>query len=434
MARPDWALWPTPLNRTLCPNLRGEVHFDLSAANHQAMRGLVTDDEICHHFVNVAGLVACTNDRRSPSFSSPWASSVRSILRKMCMANFETESESCMHALAATATCGAHAHCTSARFFVANLLGADNPLAWGRPANPSASSVSWAPTLELLAQRQRGMLRVPFGARGGSGSAEEPSEADASGTNLPTVSLADRFRLHGMTQRAPPSPINEPGISETGLTLSANKLVESKSKGQSVSTLDGPSHLNDGHLLVAGPQESSTLPRDFDSVEKAHLDTLTAPGRDSTVGDEHAPNRAKLDRCSEQLDTAIQDSTPTMEDFILRSRSSSHTAPKSLRMLYSALLCCKGPMKPGPTKLSKAWYRFGFLLRRHASLEAAAEVALHHAISLSPETAGPPNAELLLLKLDNWTLNPIPAGTGVHDTMRQVRELPVMRYLLGSHL
>jgi len=114
MARPDWALWPTPLNRTLCPNLRGEVHFDLSAANHQAMRGLVTDDEICHHFVNVAGLVACTNDRRSPSFSSPWASSVRSILRKMCMANFETESESCMHALAATATCGAHAHCTSA--------------------------------------------------------------------------------------------------------------------------------------------------------------------------------------------------------------------------------------------------------------------------------------------------------------------------------
>jgi len=278
------------------------------------------------------------------------------------------------------------------------------------------------------------MLRVPFGARGGSGSAEEPSEADASGTNLPTVSLADRFRLHGMTQRAPPSPINEPGISETGLTLSANKLVESKSKGQSVSTLDGPSHLNDGHLLVAGPQESSTLPRDFDSVEKAHLDTLTAPGRDSTVGDEHAPNRAKLDRCSEQLDTAIQDSTPTMEDFILRSRSSSHTAPKSLRMLYSALLCCKGPMKPGPTKLSKAWYRFGFLLRRHASLEAAAEVALHHAISLSPETAGPPNAELLLLKLDNWTLNPIPAGTGAHDTMRQVRELPVMRYLLGSHL
>jgi len=74
------------------------------------------------------------------------------------------------------------------------------------------------------------------------------------------------------------------------------------------------------------------------------------------------------------------------------------------------------------------------LLRRHASLEAAAEVALHHAISLSPETAGPPNAELLLLKLDNWTLNPIPAGTGAHDTMRQVRELPVMRYLLGSHL
>ena len=228
------------------------------------------------------------------------------------------------------------------------------------------------------------MLRVPFGARGGSGSAEEPSEADASGTNLPTVSLADRFRLHGMTQRAPPSPINEPGISETGLTLSANKLVESKSKGQSVSTLDGPSHLNDGHLLVAGPQESSTLPRDFDSVEKAHLDTLTAPGRDSTVGDEHAPNRAKLDRCSEQLDTAIQDSTPTMEgptthlhehvlntflypapcstaDFILRSRSSSHTAPKSLRMLYSAvsglLLFCHArddcsPLHPVPITFS----------------------------------------------------------------------------------
>jgi len=59
----------TVVDRTLCPSLSGNVHFDLSMANRNALRGLIEDDEICRTYVNVYGLVATAFDKRSGSFA-----------------------------------------------------------------------------------------------------------------------------------------------------------------------------------------------------------------------------------------------------------------------------------------------------------------------------------------------------------------------------
>ena len=43
---------------------------------------------------------------------------------------------------------------------------------------------------------------------------------------------------------------------------------------------------------------------------------------------------------------------------------------------------------------------FAVLLNRHAKLKRAGMLALEHAVSVSVQTAGPPYAEMMLLKLE----------------------------------
>lgn len=81
-----------------------------------------------------------------------------------------------------------------------------------------------------------------------------------------------------------------------------------------------------------------------------------------------------------------------MEDFLLRNATSSDSAMSGLRALHAAIAC--------DATHQKAWYRFGFLLRRQAALYDAAALALEHAISLKPTAAGPAHAEMTLLALD----------------------------------
>ena len=81
-----------------------------------------------------------------------------------------------------------------------------------------------------------------------------------------------------------------------------------------------------------------------------------------------------------------------MEDFLLRSAESSGTGDAGMRSLREALAC-------DPSH-AKAWYRFGFLLRRQAHLRDAAARALELSIALKPSAAGPAHAEMTLLALE----------------------------------
>lgn len=152
-----------PLERSgECAGLSGSVHFDLGASP-SALRGLVAGEESCGSFVNVAGLIAASFDRRAPHYTNAWATAARTRFTVLCsaVAPSATEvsgelppSQGCVSALHAVAACGAHAECTESRWFLAHLLQANNPVVWGR-ATTHQDSKGASATLELHLQRQR---------------------------------------------------------------------------------------------------------------------------------------------------------------------------------------------------------------------------------------------------------------------------------------
>ena len=81
----------------------------------------------------------------------------------------------------------------------------------------------------------------------------------------------------------------------------------------------------------------------------------------------------------------IAASTPVMEDYLLRNARASAGGARALGALQSALECSP--------RHAKAWYRYGFLMHRHAALPHAALAALKHALLLRPDS-GPAYAEL----------------------------------------
>ena len=90
-------------------------------------------------------------------------------------------------------------------------------------------------------------------------------------------------------------------------------------------------------------------------------------------------------------ESALEDSKQTMEDFLLRGERRSADGLRGVQALHAALSC-------DPSH-AKAWYRFGFLLRRQTLLPDAAALALERAIELNPQTSGPAHAEMTLLHL-----------------------------------
>ena len=344
-------LLPSVLNTTLCPLLRGEVHFDLSKANAQAVRGLVVDEEVCHAQVNVLGLVASTFDQRNPSYKAPWAESARTRFHKLCSVRFESSAQGCMHALAASASCGPHAECTSARAFMIDLVDADNHAAWGRRFDAASDTL---PTLELLKQRHAGMtvpsmaaqpVRIPQQKLSPAEERRPNPDEDATRRALLGEDASYRYQVDGTAEMVPPPVPIVPAAS-------------------------------------APPSLPPVADRD-----------------DAVANDQRHGFERPLVACSVLLEDAIKQSTGTMEDFILVQRRGSPTAATALRTLYSAIATCTSSSSAPPSTLAKSWYRLGFLLNRHGGLVKAASLALEHAITLNPDTAGPPNAELMLLKL-----------------------------------
>ena len=90
-------------------------------------------------------------------------------------------------------------------------------------------------------------------------------------------------------------------------------------------------------------------------------------------------------------ESALEDSKQSMEDFLLRGERRSADGLRGVRALHAALAC-------DPSH-AKAWYRFGFLLRRQTLLPDAAALALERAIELKPQSGGPAHAEMTLLHL-----------------------------------
>ena len=347
-------LLPSALNRTLCPLLRGEVHFDLSKANAQAVRGLVVDEEVCHAQVNVLGLVASTFDQRNPSYKEPWAESARARFNKLCIARFEKSAQGCMHALAASASCGPHAECTSARAFMIDLVDADHHAAWGRRLDTASDTV---PTLELLKQRHAGMA-------------------------LPSMAAQQIW----IQQKVSPAEERRPNPAEAAFRRALREAQDASYRY----TADGTAEMVPPPVPIV---PAASAPPSLPPVPVADRDDAVA--NDRAMPSDERPSVA----CSVLLEDAIKQSTGTMEDFILVQRRGSPTAAKSLRALYSAIASCTSSSSAPPSTLAKSWYRLGFLLNRHGGLVKAASLALEHAITLNPDTAGPPNAELMLLKL-----------------------------------
>ena len=130
-------LHPAALDRQLCPTLPGHVHFNVALGGTAFLRGLVEGEEVCSGFINVAGLLPAVLDKRAATYNTPQAISARKTLLQMCEAQYPDGSVGCMDALTASATCGPHAACVSARLFLANLVGANDEIPWGRASTPT---------------------------------------------------------------------------------------------------------------------------------------------------------------------------------------------------------------------------------------------------------------------------------------------------------
>jgi len=111
-----------------------------------------------------------------------------------------------------------------------------------------------------------------------------------------------------------------------------------------------------------------------------------------------------LPMCEQQaatfVEVVIKNTTGAMSDLLLYKKTRTPRAPPSLKLMYQAVKLCPHH--------AKAWYRFGFLLRRTTGLLAAAALALDQATLLGPMTSGPAHAELTLLRLDELMARPGP--------------------------
>lgn len=332
---------PTPLNRSACPHLRGHVHFEVPPV---VLHGLVTDEEVCGSFVNVAGLIALVFERRSASYGMRWSAVARDRWRQLCTVVHAQRADHCVDTLRSAATCGAHAECTNARWFLADILLADEDRPWGRAHDAASQDSSDAsPTLSLYLQRQHGRSEVTV-----------PSGAGMQGEQIAA-----------------------PGTSPV--------VVDEDAQRQDA------------------PSAQGTTP---DATFEAAVEVTESPS---------------IKACIDSAEMAIAQTQGTMEDFLLRKRRSSPSALRGLRLLHSALNCSRlvipTPLrehatmsKHAPT-IAKVWYRFGFLMHRHADLPRASALALQHACSLNPPTAGPAYAELTLLQLRSLATDP-----GVDET------------------
>mmetsp|Transcript_36578 Transcript_36578/g.96544 ORF Transcript_36578/g.96544 Transcript_36578/m.96544 type:complete len:554 (+) Transcript_36578:148-1809(+) len=443
----------TVVDRTLCPSLSGNVHFDLSMANRNALRGLIEDDEICRTYVNVYGLVATAFDKRSGSFASPWSASARARFSKLCAAAFDGRGEACTHALAAAATCGPHIECTNARKFMTQLVGADNPAAWGSTfdSNPSTTNSvthllpysddrnttkdSMPSQRHLMSHlvpssRDASVLHELHEQTGRIGAEAAPKATQTAPLSTPSKTNSNNIRGEGTPPPEPTrpatsaKPASEIGsaAAQASTNMAANMQV-SLPKGSHTS---GVTAADDGSAAGGEPRSgtSATLPEN--SKVRAQAEREAA---DESV-----------EACAVHVDDAIAFSTKTMEDFLLMKRRSSPTAAKSLRMLYSALSKCSNARAIGKSASqlperaiqAKLWYRFGFLMRRTAKLPHAATLAFEHAISLNIETAGPPYVELTHMKLEALSVETFHGA--VDGLMREIKTLHQEAMRLNSRL
>ena len=369
----------------------GATHFDLSMANQRSLRGLVPDEEACHGRVNIAGLIATTLDRSNPSYNSRWADSARSRFRKLCMARSSdgSDAEPCMHALAAAATCGPYVDCTSARFFMADLIGADEPIVWGRPSNGPAGTDGSLPTLELLSQGSGHSLVLPSGAvreepqalkappraRGMPPEEEEVRRsvaAAAAAVAAAEESMAD-LGTRGLEASSPssstssspssslsssPSPsgavasagLNAAPSAEASATASKGALSDMPpGTGRGLQAIETGTAVSEPVVSEPPPSEPASPREPPDSnrldSELSHSEPSTRPAATSATTPAIAPaatSAASPAACSSAVEAAVYSSTMTMEDFILKQKRSSPTAGKSLRALYDALKTCMG--------------------------------------------------------------------------------------------
>ena len=481
-----WRLHPSTLDRHACPTLPGAVHFNVALDGVSFLRGLVDGEEVCHGYVNAAGLLPGVLDKHAASYETPRAISARASLQRMCQAKYGDQSTGCMDALAAAATCGSNASCVSARLFLTQLIGADDATAWGRASIPGdratveAEARHAAPTLRAHLQRSTKSVTVPSGAALGTmpesdsrsspmtdeeagrsayelrprplqdeapisqprGLLEEKAAADrsahqqvddAAAKMAPSRSLeAEKAALE---QSARARAARETATNDTPSSprsLKAEKAaLDQSARAREATANNTPSSSRSleaekaaleqsARAREAGANDTPSSPRSLEAEKAALAQSARAKAATEAVANDMPPSPTLLSPppplpppppplapsppppasagpapCPEATtltETAIKESTEAMEDFLLRGENNSSAAARGMRMLRTALEC-------DPSH-AKAWYRFGFLLRRQMRLPQAAALSLGHAIALKPAKAGPSHAEMTLLHLE----------------------------------
>ena len=346
-------LVPALVNRTLCPDLGGAVHF---SAPIGALRG-AAPEESCASFVNVGGLLPASLGTFSPA--SEWSAAARMALQHLCSAAFPVSGEQCLDSLRVAADCGSHSHCVSARgFLVGQLLKADDPAAWGgEPPNYSVASTLHEPATQPALREGRAPVESESGADAAS---HDNRSAKAP---MPTSVLTEAASQQATIDHAGDL---SPGV-ESSPRLPHVPQPSSPPLRSSSSTSE--IHQQEGHILSMSVPTVPTMP---------------------TVG-EMQPSLSRCLDADTLTSDAIMHSTNAMEDFLLRSARRSATAVRALRLLYTSLGC-------DPTH-QKSWYRLGFLLHRQLNYAEAATLALEHASRLAPSNTGPAHSELTWIHL-----------------------------------
>ena len=411
-------LHASALDRALCPSLPGAVHFNVTTLAPRL--DAVAQEERCAGFVTVGGLLPLVLDHRSDSYAAPWAGSARATLRRLCATTVpEAQAPGCVNALRASAECGTHQHCVSARAFAVYVSGADERVAWGRAPITTVSRPAPMADESLrihMQRREASTLTVPSGAaifgfpshrevapeaassaRSDHAHAVEAQQAEAASEADETISR------EAVVEAADVAAADEVQMAARLREAAAQRLAARNKEAARRAAVTGrePAHASAENDAV----ERALLAAEQRAVaERAAVAAEAASRRQSPGFDAAAPQGAGSDAllrrdrvldepCAPDVaEAALAATTATMEDFLLRSARRSPTAHDALRRLYRALDCAPSH--------SKLWYRFGFLLNRHAKLRAAATVALERAARLRPRSAGPSHAELTLIHLD----------------------------------
>ncbi len=170
------SVYPSIVNRAVCPDLQGRVVFNVSAGARgiDATRGLSRNEEFCSDWVNAAGLlvVALATGHRGSALW-PGSRAAMATFRRLCGTAFGDRADDCVDALSTAAHCGAYAECTRTRWFMVGLVHADKPSAWGLEGEAHASAAANDPATA------GGVARETFNVDGrGTASAAEPNLAD----------------------------------------------------------------------------------------------------------------------------------------------------------------------------------------------------------------------------------------------------------------